>query len=451
MTPTDPNLPPPARNVDEAMEQLDTHGVQRRQFLKLLGGSLAALSSGPVLAACGTSATAAGSTAAHTDGQLAILSWSAVGDYATQWAAAFAAAAKELGFSGTVSLDGKFDAGVQLDQFNQLLTQNTTGILIGANDPGVVPTLARNATNARVLFNSGWGQPAWYTPWDSPSDFYNAFLLPDEYTSVGQVTTELINAINQEGQVARIGGYIGTDASEDQRRRGALDTIAKYPNVKLVGELQSAYLPSTAEQQAASLLAKFPGIVGFQAVNDDVATGVVAAIKAAGKVPGKDILVTGANGSTAGIQRILAGTQLATTGNVPAYPSFVTVAQFYDRLHGWTPNQAERQYGWTSEIITKANVAPYKARYVDGPIADSFSATLLSRVKSPNNFDLQFQAWPWEDLQSLWPGVPQPQGYKYPALYLQAKQNGDFDKIRALYAAHYKTPVLGPAPAAAAS
>jgi ribose transport system substrate-binding protein len=445
MTLIDPNLPPPARNVDEAMEQLDTHGVHRRQFLKLLGGTIAGASGSALLAACGGTSSAAG-VSAQSHGKLAILSWSAVGDYATQWAAAFAAAAKEMGFPGTVSLDGKFSASVQLNQFQQLLTQNTAGILIGANDPSVVPTLARNATSAKVLFNSGWGAPAWYTPWDSPSEYYNSFLIPDELENVTKATNVLAAALNDEGQVARIGGYDSQDSSEVQRRLGAINTLAKYPKIKLVGELFSKYDPTVAEQQAASLLAKFPGITGFIAVNDDVATGVVAAIQAAGKVPGKDILVNGANGSTAGIKRVQAGTQLATTGNVPAYPSFVTVAQFYDRLHGWTPDQAERQYGWHAEIITKANVAPYKARYVDGPIADSFSATLLSRVKSPTKWDVQFDAYPIEDLESLWPGIPKPAGYKYPQLYLDAQKSGGFDKIRALYKEHYKIPVLGPAP-----
>jgi ribose transport system substrate-binding protein len=454
MTLNEPSSRPPARNVDEAMEQLDTHGIHRRHFVKVLAGSLAAAAGGGLLAACGSdssSATAAGSAAggagAVADGKLAILSWSAVGDYAVQWQKAYDAAAKELGFKETVALDGKFDAGTQLNQFNQLLTQQSTvGILIGANDPGAVPTLARSASRGQVLFNSGWGAPAWYTPWDAPDDYYNAFLLPDEYDNISKTTTLLIEAINEEGSIARVGGSLSNDASEKQRRLAVLDTVAKHPKVKLVGELQSKYDPDLAQKQAAQLLAKYPDIVGIVAVNDDVASGVVAGIKASGKVPGKDVLVIGSNGSTDGINRVQAGTQLATTGNVPAYPSFVTVAQFYDRLNGWKPKQAERQYGWVAEIITKENVDVYKARYVDGPIAKSFSATLLSRTKTPKDWDLQFGAYPIEDLEKLWPDIPKPKGYKLPKLYLEAQKSGQFDEIRALYKEHYKTPVLGPAP-----
>ena len=452
MTASDDQSPPPARTVDEAMEQLDTHGVPRRQFVKLLAGTLVVGGAGSFLAACGGQPTASAgttgaSTVANADGQLALLNWTSVGDYAVQWGHAFQSAATQLGFKSVV-LDGKFDASVQQNQFNQLLTQKTTGILIGANDAGLIPTLARGSNQSRLLFNSAWEAPAWYTPWDSQGDFYNSFLIPNELSNVAAATDVLAKALNEEGTVARVCGYSTHDSTEAQRRQGAVRALKKYPKIKYVGELQSGYDPTKSQTIAANFIAKYPDLTGIIAVNDDVATGVVAAIKAAGKVPGKDILVTGANGSTAGIQRVSEGTQLVTTGNVPAYPSFVTVAQFYDRLHGWKPEQAERQYGWRSVIVTKDNVAPYKARYVDGPIGKSFDVNLLSRVKSPNNWDTQFDAYPISDLASLWPETPQPKNYKAPAAYLAAQKNGDFERIAELYKQHYKTPVLSPSPAA---
>ena len=102
--------------------------------------------------------------------------------------------------------------------------------------------------------------------------------------------------------------------------------------------------------------------------------------------------------------------------------------------------------GWKSVIVTKANTAAYKARFVDTAEDAHFSATLLSRVKSPKTWDLQFGAYPIEDIGSIWPTTPRPKDYTYPTAYLQAKKAGEFDQIRRLYAAHYKVPVLGPSP-----
>ena len=276
--------PRPARTVDEAMEQLDTRGVHRRQFMKLLAGTAFAGGAANFLSACGSS-SASTASAAVTDGKLALLNWSAIGDYGVQWGQAFQAAAKKLGYESVV-LDGKFDAAVQQNQFNQLLTQKTSAILIGANDPGVLPTLARGANRSKVYLNAGWGAPAWFTPWDSEGEFYNSFLIPDELIAVQAVTEELIKAGGEDATYARVGGYPTRDATESQRRVGAQRGFKKYPNIKYVGELQSKYDPELAQKAAATFIAKYPDLRGIVAVNDDVATGVVAAIKAAGKTPG---------------------------------------------------------------------------------------------------------------------------------------------------------------------
>ncbi len=42
--------------------------------------------------------------------------------------------------------------------------------------------------------------------------------------------------------------------------------------------------------------------------------------------------------------------------------------------------------------------------------------------------------------------MPKPKGFEYPEAYLKAQRNGDFDRIRALYKDHYRTPVLGSVP-----
>lgn len=436
------------RALDPILERLDTYGIGRRQFAKLLAGSAAALAAGGTLAAIGRPDRARAGAVAYTDGQLALLNWSATGDYQVQWAKAFQEAASQLGYKSVV-LDGKSDAGVQSNQFNQLLTQKTTAIFVGLNDPGALPTMAHDSNDQGVLFQSAWNSPAWYTPWhsDADGDKFNTFLMPDEYVAVGKAVDVLAKQIGEEGTVVRVGGYYPSiDGCEVQRRLAVHHTLQKYPKITFAGELHAKYDADLSQRAAATLLARYPDTVGIVAVNDDAATGVVAGIEAAGKVPGKDVFVVGANGSTAGIERVVSGKQLVTTGNVPAYPSFVTVAQFHDRLNGWKPEAAERFYSWHAEIITKENVEAFKARYVDGPIGESFDVRLLSRVEHPTDFDLQFDGFPVENLDEIWPEVPKPKGFEWPETYVNAQRNGDFDRIRALYEEHYRTPVLGPSP-----
>jgi ribose transport system substrate-binding protein len=436
------------RVVDSLLERLDTYGLGRRQFVKLLAGSGLAVAAGGTLAAVGRRGPDNSGAVAYTDGQFALLNWSSTGDYQVQWAKAYQDAASQLGYKSVV-LDGKSDAAVQSNQFNQLLTQKTTAIFVGLNDPGALPTLAHDANDNGVLFQAAWNSPAWYTPWhsDADGDKYNTFLMPDEYEAVGKAVDVLAKQIGEEGTIVRVGGYYPSiDGCEVQRRLAVHHTLKKYPKITFAGELHAKYDADLSQRAASSLLARYPDTRGIVAVNDDAATGVIAGIEAAGKVPGKDVFVVGANGSTAGIERVLNGKQLVTTGNVPAYPSFVTLAQFHDRLHGWKPEPAERFYGWHAEIITRDNVAAFKARYVDQPIGESFDVKLLSRTEHPDDFDLQFDGYPVENLDLIWPDVPKPKGFQYPDAYLKAQRNGDFDRIRALYKDHYRTPVLGPSP-----
>ncbi|MDL9938797.1 sugar ABC transporter substrate-binding protein [Gordonia sp. ABSL1-1] len=436
------------RAIDSVLDKLDTYGLGRRQFVKLLAGSAAAIAAGGTLTALGRHGGDRAGGVAHTDGKFALLNWSSTGDYAIQWANAYKSAAEQLGYASVV-LDGRSDAAVQSNQFNQLLTQKTTAIFVGLNDPGALPTLAQDSNRNGVLFQAAWNSPAWYTPWhsDEYGPNFNSFLMPDEYESVGKAVDVLAHKIGEQGTVVRVGGfYPSIDGCETQRRLAVHDTLKKYPKIRFAGELHAKYDADLSQRATTSLLARYPDTVGIVAVNDDAATGVVAGIEAAGKVPGKDVFVVGANGSTAGIERILAGTQLVTTGNVPAYPAFVTIAQFHDRLNGWQPSAAERTYGWHAEIITADNAQVFKQRYVDGPVGESFDVKLLSRVEHPHDFDLQFDAYPIEDLDKVWPGIPKPDGFEYPAAYLQARRDGEFDRIRALYREHYRTPVLGPSP-----
>jgi ribose transport system substrate-binding protein len=443
---------PTKEKVDYVLNRLDTKGVSRAEFLKLLGISTAAVAAAPVLAACGSSgggakttaaAASASGSAAVVHGKIAMLSWAQGNEYPVQWAKGHVGACDQLGLSSVV-LDGQFDAGRQMTQFQEQLASHAAGIVIGANDPGAIPVMAKDCNEAKILFSNAWNLQPWYTPWDS-GDYYDRFLLPDDAIAVEKTIDLLAKAVNEEGTVIRVGGVQGSTA-ENLSVHGAKNGLKKYPKMKLVDQLYGLFQADKSQQVTARLLSKHPDTVAVLAADDDGALGVVAAIKAAGKTPGKDIFVVGADATSGGVKLIKSGEMLATTGSTPSYPGYVTVVSFYDRFNGWKPDMAERTYGWHSTIITSANVAKYEARYTSQPESKHFSAVLMSRVKTPKDWDLQYDAYPIEDLATIWPLNPMPANYKYPPLYMQAKNSGGFDRILKLYQEHYKVQVLDPSP-----
>ena len=347
-------------------------------------------------------------------------------------------------------LDGKSDAAVQSNQFNQLLTQKTTAIFVGLNDPGALPTLAHDANDNGVLFQAAWNSPAWYTPWhsDADGDKYNTFLMPDEYDAVGKAVDVLAKQIGEEGTIVRVGGYYPSiDGCEVQRRLAVHHTLKKYPKITFAGELHAKYDADLSQRAASSLLARYPDTVGIVAVNDDAATGVIAGHRGGGQGARQGRLRRRGQRLDRG-HRAGAGRQAAGDHRQRARLPVVRDAGAVPR----PPARLEARTRRTVLRLARRDHHPRQRRGLQGALrrpADRRSRStckLLSRTEHPDDFDLQFDGYPVENLDLIWPDVPKPKGFQYPEAYLKAQRNGDFDRIRALYKEHYRTPVLGPSP-----
>lgn len=427
------------RSVDAVLDRLDTHGVTRRDFIRLAGAGLAVM-----LAGRKTRAWAAGGSSLLTgNGRLGFLIMTNQLEYDVLMNRAGEQVARELGFS-YVGLNGQLNDQIQLNQFNTLVTQGTRAVMVHSPDGGDIREISRIANARKVWMDNVWGTLPWYTPWEA-GPYWTLYAQPDEYHVQGECVRVMCEAMGGEGEIVRVLGVPGNTA-DTIRTRGADAVLRQFPKVRLVGELPGNWNSQDSQKAMQTLLAKYPNIRGCIAQNDDVATGVIAAIRAAGKVPGRDVLVTGADGTALAAQRIKEGTQIATTGNVPAYAAYLLEARLFDVLHGWTPNDGERMLQWKSIILTKKNVDAYLARYVNGS-KPPFSATLMSHVLHPGDWDPQFLVYPMDDLEILWGGNKKPAGWKPPEAFVKARESGLFKKVAEEYKAHYRRDVLGPSPA----
>jgi ribose transport system substrate-binding protein len=444
-------------SVDDVLARLDTRGVSRRSLLKLIGAGASAAAAGGLLAACGDdggSSTAGAATSAGTgtggatlvaDGSLAFLVMTNQLQYDVQMDQAAGAVAKQLGYN-YASYDGRLDASLQLTQFQQAAARGVKGILLHSPDGSNVEGIAKAADQQGIYLTNVWGTRAWLTPFDV-GDHWTLYAQPDEYLVQGKVVQLLIDALGGSGTIVRVSGVPGNSA-DTIRTAGAAAVLKRNPGVKLAGDLPGRWNPEDSQKAMESLLSRFPDTRGVIAQNDDVATGVIAAIKAAGKKPGEDILVVGADGTDLAAQRIKSGEQLGTTANVPAYAGYLLLARLFDLQNGWRPRVPERMLQWESVILTKDNVDPYLDRYVGDTAAPPFSIDLLSHVKAGDRWDPQFKLYPIDDLDRLWEGNDKPSGWKPPAEFTAAQQSGEFETVAKEYAAAYRADVLGPSPAA---
>jgi ribose transport system substrate-binding protein len=381
------------------MSELDTHGISRRDFLRLA-------SAGAVASATAVSFGIPSVAIADPTGKIAHLMMTLRLEYVVNADAGAHGAAAALGLNIT-SLDGQLDS---------------------------------------VWFDNTWGTLPWFTPFDA-GEYYTLYAVPEEFSAHRAVTAEVCKAVLAKDGGGNIVGVTGVEGNSTDliRSRGRNDALKDFPKVKLVGELPGKWNREDSQKAMEDLLARYKDIFGVVAQNDDVADGCIAALRAGGLKPGEDVFLSGADGTTNGAQMIKQGRLLATSANVPAYMGALLTTRLYDVLHGWRPRAPERLMSWRSITMTKNNVDAYLARYVNNGDVPPFDYKKMSKVEHPKDWDPQAELFPL-DIDLEWGGIPKPPGWAYPAEYIKARDSGEALAVKEEYAEHYKIDFFGPSP-----
>lgn len=433
-----PNLGLSSRKeVDSHLSKLDTTGVSRRELLQLISAGVAATAGASVLGSPGIAL-------ASTSGKLAFLSMTSSNEYCVQSSQAIEAAAKALGFSGYSFIDGQFDSARMLNQAQTEASSGTSAVILFAPDGSNLRRIADLAGENKMYFANVWAHLPWYTPFDA-NQYYGFYAVPDEFTAHRAVTAELLTQVKSRwggGEIIGITGIPGY-STDIVRSRGRDDALKQFPEIKLVGELPGNWNREDSVNATQDLLARNPNIRGVVAQNDDIAQGVLAALRTNGLRAGEDVLVVGADGTSGAVRAIADGSQLATSANSPAFMGGLFTSHLYDLVNGWQPRAGERMMHWRSVTLTKDNVGAYIERYVDNGEVAPFDYAKMSKVAHPEDWDPQNEVFPM-DIDYEFMGMEKPADFAYPEEYTKGKDQ--WEEIAAEYKAHYKTPFLGPSP-----
>lgn len=132
---------------------------------------------------------------------------------------------------------------------------------------------------------------------DVPEDLYVTFLGAD-FVKEGQMAAEwLVKKTGGKAVIAELEGTTGSAPAND-RKKGFADVIAKNPDMKIVFSQTAEFTRAKGKEVTEALLKSPAGsqINVLFAHNDDMALGAIQAIEAAGKKPGKDIIVLSIDG-----------------------------------------------------------------------------------------------------------------------------------------------------------
>jgi ribose transport system substrate-binding protein len=138
-------------------------------------------------------------------------------------------------------------------------------------------------------------------------------------TSVAALTAAACKAKNANPcNVIYTYGPLAFDWASITRKYFTQTLKAKYPNIKIIASGLNNFDPNAARTLTKSLVQTHSNVDVIASDGDLGAIGVVAGLKDVGKVPGKDVLVTGGAISNQGAGLIKSGAMFGSTCLMPA-------------------------------------------------------------------------------------------------------------------------------------
>ncbi len=194
--------------------------------------------------------------------------------------------------------DGRYDALVQENQFDTMITRQFDAIVfIPIDAVACVSAVAKAAAANIPVIGSNTG---------CNSDQMSSFVGSDDVKAGEMVANAVLEKIGSKGNIVVIEGPIGQSAQID-RAQGIKNVLDKNPNVNVLEKRTANW--SRAESLALMenwLTAHRGKVDGIIAQNDEMALGAIEAIKAAGlKV--EDFAIAGVDGITDALTAVKGG------------------------------------------------------------------------------------------------------------------------------------------------
>lgn len=204
--------------------------------------------------------------------------------------------------SGEVELtvfDGRYDALVQQEQFNTMITQKFNAIVFVPIDVEAGATAVQAAADA--------GIPVVGSNTRVNSDLLAAYVGSDDAISGYMEAKAVLDKIGCKGNVVIIEGPIG-QSSQVSRLEGNQKALAECPDVKVLEQQTANWSRAEAQTLMENWLTAHPGeINGVIGQNDEMALGAIEAIKAA-NLKVEDFAIAGIDGVTDALTAVKEGT-----------------------------------------------------------------------------------------------------------------------------------------------
>jgi ribose transport system substrate-binding protein len=177
----------------------------------------------------------------------------------------------------------------------------------------------------------------------------------------------LAKGLGDKGTIVEIQGILGTNVAQDRSKGFEEEMAAKHPNIKTVAKQAADFDRAKALDVMTNILQAHPDINGVYAANDEMAMGVLAALKSR-SLDGKVVLV-GNDGISDALAAVAAGTMYATNAESPFALGQKVADLAADVIGG---KSVEKNTTLEGQLVTKDNVKDYAQHLVSiGDAADA--------------------------------------------------------------------------------
>ena len=194
--------------------------------------------------------------------------------------------------------DGRYDALVEQEQLNTMITQKFNVIIFVPIDIEAGATSVQAAADA--------GIPVVGSNTRVNSDLLAAYVGSDDAISGYMEAKAVLDKIGCKGNVVIIEGPIGQSA-QISRLEGNKKALAECPDVKVLEQQTANWSRAEAQTLMENWLTSYPGqINGVIGQNDEMALGAIEAIKSA-NLKVEDFAIAGIDGVTDALTAVKEG------------------------------------------------------------------------------------------------------------------------------------------------
>ena len=248
------------------------------------------------------------------------------------------AEAQKLGYQ-LVYTDAAGSAAKQVADVNSMIAQGVDVIFLAPREEKpLIPAVmaAKKAGIPVILLDRNVDQSL-----AKAGEDYLTFIGSDFIEEGKRVAEWLAKNANGKSKIIELEGTTGSSPAND-RKKGFDEAIKAAGGFEIVASQTGDFARDKGRQVAEALLQAHPDADVIYAHNDEMAIGAIAAIEAAGKVPGKDILVLSIDGGKEAVQAVVDGKINAVVECNPRFgpKAFETMTRYAagDKIEAWVIN-----------------------------------------------------------------------------------------------------------------